>query len=303
MTSSVDNPAVVGRIGGCERAGGGHHSGFAAAGGGAGAYPLHSRADGAEPQLPTAPQQLTLARRAVSYTLFLASAMRELGFNFGVLLGAAGIVTLAIGFASQTSVSNVISGLFMILERSVGVGDVIKVGSTTGEVIAIDLLSTKLRTFDNLLVRIPNETMIKAEITTLTRFPIRRSRRRIGVAYKDDLQQVEQVLLAVADRNPLSLQEPQPLLIARGFGESSIDYLLGVRVKRENFLELRNQIYREIKEAFDDAGIEIPFPQRSVHAGSTSEPLPVRLVAADEGPFDPPPPPPCPTAVLTMSDS
>ena len=238
-----------------------------------------------------AQQQLTLARRAVTYTLFLlflASALRELGFNFGVLLGAAGILTLAIGFASQTSVSNIISGLFIILERSIEVGDVIKVGSTTGEVIAIDLLSTKLRTFDNLLVRIPNETMIKAEITTLTRFPIRRSRRRIGVAYKDDLQQVEQVLLAVADRNPLSLQEPQPLLIARGFGESSIDYLLGVWVKRENFLELRNQIYREIKEAFDDAGIEIPFPQRSVHAGSTSEPLPVRLVAADEGPFDPP---------------
>ncbi len=240
-----------------------------------------------------APQQLILARRAVTYTLFLlflASALRELGFNFGVLLGAAGILTLAIGFASQTSVSNIISGLFMILERSIEVGDVIKVGSTTGEVIAIDLLSTKLRTFDNLLVRIPNETMIKAEITTLTRFPIRRLDLRIGVAYKDDLQQVEQVLLAVADRNPLSLQEPQPLLIARGFGESSIDYLLGVWVKRENFLELRNQIYREIKEAFDDAGIEIPFPQRSVHAGSTSEPLPVRLVAADEGPFDPPRP-------------
>ncbi len=238
-----------------------------------------------------AQQQLTLARRAVTYTLFLlflASALRELGFNFGVLLGAAGILTLAIGFASQTSVSNIISGLFIILERSIEVGDVIKVGSTTGEVIAIDLLSTKLRTFDNLLVRIPNETMIKAEITTLTRFPIRRLDLRIGVAYKDDLQQVEQVLLAVADRNPLSLQEPQPLLIARGFGESSIDYLLGVWVKRENFLELRNQIYREIKEAFDDAGIEIPFPQRSVHAGSTSEPLPVRLVAADEGPFDPP---------------
>ncbi len=134
-----------------------------------------------------AQQQLTLARRAVTYTLFLlflASALRELGFNFGVLLGAAGILTLAIGFASQTSVSNIISGLFIILERSIEVGDVIKVGSTTGEVIAIDLLSTKLRTFDNLLVRIPNETMIKAEITTLTRFPIRRLDLRIGVAYK-----------------------------------------------------------------------------------------------------------------------
>ena len=156
------------------------------------------------------------------------------------------------------------------------------------------MLSTKLRTFDNLLVRIPNETMIKAEITTLTRFPIRRSRRRIGVAYKDDLQQVEQVLLAVADRNPLSLQEPQPLLIARGFGESSIDYLLGVRVKRENFLELRNQIYRRSKEAFDDAGIEIPFPAALRPRRQHQRAATGRLVAADEGPFDPPPPPPPP---------
>lgn len=229
-------------------------------------------------------QQLMLIRRAVSYTiliLFLISAMRELGFDFGVLLGAAGIVTLALGFASQTSMSNLISGLFMILERSLEIGDVVRIGSTTGEVLTIDLLSTKLRTFDNLLVRIPNETIVKAEITTLTRFPIRRVDVRIGVAYKEDLKRVQEVILEVVDRNPLCLEEPKPILIAQGFGDSSIDYLLGVWAKRENFLEVRNRLQREIKETFDQEGIEIPFPQRSLHAGSATEPLPVRLVAAD----------------------
>lgn len=229
-------------------------------------------------------QQLMLIRRAVSYTiliLFLISAMRELGFDFGVLLGAAGIVTLALGFASQTSMSNLISGLFMILERSLEIGDVVRIGSTTGEVLTIDLLSTKLRTFDNLLVRIPNETIVKAEITTLTRFPIRRVNIRVGVAYKEDLKRVQEVILEVVDRNPLCLEEPKPILIAQGFGDSSIDYLLGVWAKRENFLEVRNRLQREIKETFDQEGIEIPFPQRSLHAGSATEPLPVRLVAAD----------------------
>ncbi|UCH26105.1 MAG: mechanosensitive ion channel family protein [Trueperaceae bacterium] len=227
------------------------------------------------------PQQLMLLRRAVSYTilvLFSISALRELGFNFGVLLGAAGIVTLAIGFASQTSVSNVISGLFLVFERAVAVGDVIRVESTTGEVLSIDLLSTKLRTFDNLLVRIPNETMVKAEITTLNRFPIRRVDIPVGVAYKEDLQRVQEVLFEVADKNPLCLEEPAPLLIAQGFGESSIDYQLSVWAKTENWLQLKNGMQQEIKEAFDADGIEIPFPHRTLYTGVVTDPFPFKLV-------------------------
>ena len=128
-------------------------------------------------------QQLMLARRLVFYTillLFLASALRQLNFDLSVLLGAAGILTVAIGFASQTSASNLISGLFMVFEGAVEVGDVVKVGDITGEVLSVDLLSTKLRTFDNLLVRIPNETMVKTTITNLNRFPIRRVDLQIG---------------------------------------------------------------------------------------------------------------------------
>ena len=125
--------------------------------------------------------------------LFLISALHELGFNLSVLLGAAGILSVAIGFASQTSASNLISGLFLVAERPFSVGDNIRIGTTTGEVLSIDLLSVKLRTFDNLFVRIPNETLIKSEVTTLTRFPIRRIDIMVGVAYKEDLKKVRSV--------------------------------------------------------------------------------------------------------------
>ncbi|MDX1392229.1 MAG: mechanosensitive ion channel family protein, partial [Rheinheimera sp.] len=137
--------------------------------------------------------------------LFVASALKQLGFSLSVLLGAAGVLSVALGFASQTSASNLISGLFLIGEQPFKLGDTIKVGSTTGEVLSIDLLSVKLRTFDNLFVRIPNETLIKSEVTNLTRFPIRRFDLLLGVAYKEQIATVRKVLLEVADNNPLCL--------------------------------------------------------------------------------------------------
>ena len=226
-------------------------------------------------------QQLMLLRRGVSYTiltLFIASAVRELGFDLSVLLGAAGIVTVAVGFASQTSVSNLISGLFLVLERAVEVGDIIKVDTTMGEVLTVDLLSTKLRTFDNLLVRIPNETLVKSNITNYNRFPIRRVDLQVGVAYKEDLKKVIDLLNEVAYENPICLEEPAPLLISQGFGESSVNYQFSVWGKSENFLDLRNSMQVDIKAAFDKAGIEIPFPHRSLYVGTVSEPFPVRMV-------------------------
>lgn len=226
-------------------------------------------------------QQRLLLRRGVSYTIFLLffiSGLRELGFDFNVLLGAAGIVTLAVGFASQTSVSNIISGLFLVVERSVEVGDVITVNGRTGEVLSVDLLSTKLRTFDNLLVRIPNETMVKAEIVNLNRFPIRRIDVKLGVAYKEDLKKVKDTLLEVADRNPLCLEEPAPLIIAQGFAESSINFQFSVWAAKENYLELLNSIHEDIKRAFDQTQIELPFPHRTLYTGLNSEAFPIKIV-------------------------
>jgi small-conductance mechanosensitive channel len=230
-----------------------------------------------------AAQQSVLLRRVAFYgigLLFAVAAFHQLGFKLGVLLGAAGVVSVAIGFASQTSASNLISGLFLIAEQPFDIGDVIQVGGTTGEVLAIDLMSVKLRTFDNLFVRIPNEMLIKAEVRTLTRFPIRRLDLQIGVAYQADLQKVQRVLFDLADRNPLCLDEPKPLLILQGFGDSAIQVQFSPWATRENFLELKNTVQMEIKRRFEEEGIEIPFPQRTLHTSSDSAPIPVRVVEA-----------------------
>jgi len=233
--------------------------------------------------------QAMLVQRITFYTivgLFAASALVELGFDLGILLGAAGILTVAVGFASQTSASNVISGLFLLGERPFAVGDIIRVGGTTGEVVSIDLLSVKLRTFDNLFVRLPNETMIKSAITNLQRYPIRRVDLQVGVAYKEDIPRVREVLMEVADQNPLCLEEPKPIILFRGFGASSIDHQFSVWAKQEHFIDLRNQIPTEIKAAFDEQGIEIPFPHRSLYTGSATDPLPIQLVNGDAADSD-----------------
>lgn len=223
----------------------------------------------------------TLIKRITFYTvfgLFFAQALTGLGFDLSLLLGAAGILTVAIGFASQTSASNLISGLFLLGERPFAVGEVIRIGSTTGEVLSIDLLSAKLRTFDNLFVRVPNETLIKSEITNLSRFPIRRVDVLVGVAYKEDLNHVMDVLHEVAVNNPLCLQEPEPRIIFQGYGDSSLNFQFSVWAARERFLELRTGIQVEIKEAFDAHNIEIPFPHRTLYTGAVTNPLPIRLV-------------------------
>jgi small-conductance mechanosensitive channel len=217
-----------------------------------------------------------LLKRTVFYTLlllFALSSLKHVGIDLTILLGAAGIFTVAIGFASQTSASNLISGLFLMIERPFSIGDVIKVNDNLGEVISIDLLSVKLRTFDNLFVRIPNESMIKSAVTTMTKFPIRRADLKLGIAYKEDIEKVRDVLLKIAEKNVICLEEPAPLFILTGFGSSSVDIQFSVWSKRENFLTLKNEMYQNIKKTFDEQGIEIPFPHVSLYSGSQSKPF------------------------------
>lgn len=227
-------------------------------------------------------QRAVLMRRAVFYSILALGAigaLHQLGLNLGVLLGTAGIFSVAIGFASQTSASNIISGLFLIGEKAFVIGDTIQVGNETGEVLSIDLLSVKLRTFSNLYVRVPNETLIKSNVINWTRFPIRRYDLQVTVAYKEDLSRVRRVLERVAEQNTLCLSEPKPQFIFQGFGDSAVNIQFSVWAQREKFLELRNAIGLEVKHAFDEAGIEIPFPHRTLYSGTATEPFPVRVIA------------------------
>lgn len=232
------------------------------------------------------PQASMLIRKGIFYfgsILLIISVLYQMGFKLTALLGAAGIAGIAIGFASQTSVSNIISGLFLISEKPFEVGDLIKVNDTKGNILSIDLLSVKLRTLDNQLVRIPNESLIKNQVTNITRFPIRRYDINIGVAYKEDVGKVRDVLLDIAKNNPYCLDEPEPLVLFLNFGDSALEFLFAVWFVKADFFKLRNSIMQEIKERFDAEGIEIPFPHRTLYTGSVTEPFPVHIVPDKTG--------------------
>ena len=226
-------------------------------------------------------QGVMLLRKSIFYigtTVIILMILQNLEFKLGVLLGAVGVTGIAIGFASQTSVSNIISGLFLISERPFEIGDLIRVGDTTGEVMSIDLMSVKLRTFDNQFIRLPNENLIKTQVNNLTHYPIRRFDIQVGVAYKEDVNRVKAVLFDIAKEHPHVLDEPEPLILLQNFGDSSLDFLFAVWCIKEDYLLLKQTMHDLIKSRFDADDIEIPFPHISLYTGSVTDPFPIQVV-------------------------
>lgn len=226
-------------------------------------------------------QAVMLISKSVVYIgslIIILAVLQQAGVKLGTLLGAAGIAGVAIGFAAQTSLSNLISGIFLVWERPFQVGDALQAGSDMGIVYSIGLLSIQLRTYDNKLIRIPNESLIKSSFTNITRFPIRRMDIPIGVAYKEDVERVMKILKEVADLNPYCLDEPEPVIIFKGFGDSALEILFAPWFAKTDYVALRNSLLMEVKRRFDDEGIEIPFPHRTLYTGSVTEPFPIRVV-------------------------
>jgi len=219
-------------------------------------------------------QRMMIISRTVVYTGYTGLVfivIRELNYDLTALFGAAGVVGIVIGVASQTSIGNIISGLFLVSEKSFELGDVVRIGDKTGTVYSIDLLSIKIKTYENLLIRIPNQTVISTELVNVTKFPVRRLEFQIGVAYREDLRRVKTILENVAHNNPLCLEEPEPVIIFKEFGSSSINITFGVWFEKANYLAVKNSVFIEIKEAFDREGIEIPFPQVSLFTGEAGK--------------------------------
>lgn len=230
------------------------------------------------------PQRRMVARKIIVYAGFvivLMTVLAELGVKLTALLGAAGIVGIAVGFASQTSVSNIISGLFLISEKPFAVGDVIRIGGTTGIILSIDLLSIKLRTFDNLFVRIPNEKILSSEVTNITRFPIRRMDIKVEVSYQDDLDRVRDVLAKVARGNRYCLDEPAPVILVSEFTANGVDLLFGLWFSKADFMNLKNSIMQDIMREFRAEGIRIPYPTRTL---TFADPAQARSARRARGP-------------------
>lgn len=210
-------------------------------------------------------QSIGILQRVTYYILLVIGillGLKQLGFDLGVLIGAAGIMSVAIGFAAQTSTANMISGIFLLFEKQFGVTDIIEVGTTKGEVVSIGLLSTQLRTMDNLSVRIPNEMLMKSEIKNYTRFPLRRIDLMLRVNTDENLEEVKKILFEISDKNPQCLDEPKSVFVLSNLSDSGIEFQFSVWVKREGYLEIKNRLQVEIYKIFSLKNIKIPYPNR-----------------------------------------
>lgn len=205
-------------------------------------------------------QQAQLLGRLATWAvglMGLAWALQELGFKLGVLLGAAGVLTVAVGFASQTTLSNLISGFFLFGERPFRLGDWIEVDGIIGEVLSVDLMATKLRTAENHYVRIPNELMIKTKVKNRTRFPLLRADIKVGVSNTEDLGVVRALLFDVASACPLSLDEPAPSFLVTEFGDGKVVVQLSVWGLAENDAQLRATLSLQLHHALQEKGVRL----------------------------------------------
>ncbi len=220
--------------------------------------------------------------------LFLVSAIRAMGFDLQILLGATGILTVALGFASQTSVSNLVSGLFLLVERSFSVGDTITINDTVGEVLAVDLLSVKLRQADNTMVRIPNEVMLKTQFINLSRFPIRRFDCVISVSTQSNVAQIRTLLLQLANTDQLCLQNPAPILEIKEITDCALHLQFSVWITQKDFTLVKNRIQEKMLDVLNKQGIIVSSPSTVIELASGDKPIPITLIQTNSIKFNKP---------------
>jgi small-conductance mechanosensitive channel len=213
-----------------------------------------------------------LVQRIVYYAVIiivLLAVLSYLGIDFTGALLAGGILGIVIGFATQSVVSNLISGLFLQLDKPVSIGDPIGIidSNLSGVIIEINIFSTTLRTFDGVNLRVPNERMFTSKIYNYTRNVARRAIITMGIAYKEDMVEAITLIKKTLNDNPLVLIEPEPLVYVDVLSDSSVDLSIRAWTPSTVWFTLRTQMVQEIKKALDDADIEIPFPQRVIYKG------------------------------------
>jgi small-conductance mechanosensitive channel len=178
-------------------------------------------------------------------------------------LVAGGLTGIVVGLAAQTVLSNLFSGLFMYFDRPLRVGDSIELPeyNVSGVVTDIHVISTRIRTWDGLYVRIPNDKIFTATIKNLMANAARRIEFDIGISYSSDIEKARKIMLEAAHNHPFALAEPPPDVFVKEYGDSAVILSYRVWAPTSVWWGVRTQLLEVIKKRFDEEGIEIPFPQ------------------------------------------
>lgn len=213
----------------------------------------------------------------IAFVFAVAAAGIQLD-RFAIIVGA---LSVGIGFGLQNVVNNFVSGLILAFERPVQSGDTIEFGPMFGNVTRIGVRSSTVRTFDGAEVIVPNANLISNEVTNWTLSDMRRRIEiLVGVAYGSDPHKVIQLLLKVARHNERILEDPEPVVLFLGFGDSSLDFSLRAWTDEfNNYLNTKSDLTLAVHDALYAAKIEIPFPQRDLHLRSVDSAAVARIGA------------------------
>ena len=212
-------------------------------------------------------EQMNIILKVVYYCIMataLLIILPILGIKLSGLLVAGGIVGLAIGFASQNIVSNLISGIFLIIERPIKIGNAVNIEGTTGVVEDIQIMSTTLRTFDGLYIRIPNQKVFTASITNYVANIVRRFEYVIGIRYSDDADKAVHIIKGLIDEQPYALVSPEPQVFIDSLGDNSVNIVVRIWGPITEWYGVKTKLLWTIKQSLEKEGIQIPFPQRVV---------------------------------------
>jgi small conductance mechanosensitive channel len=195
----------------------------------------------------------------------LIVALSALEVNISPLLAALGAAAFVVGLALQGTLSNFASGLIILGYRPFDVGDVIDAGGVSGIVDSMNLISTKIRTFDNKVMIVPNNKIASDTITNASASDKRRVDLVFGIGYSDDVEAAHDLLQSIVKNHPDVLDDPAPVVQLNELADSSVNFICRPWVNADDYWKVYWDITRAVKVEFDRAGISIPFPQRDVH--------------------------------------
>lgn len=205
------------------------------------------------------------ATRVILWVLLIITVLPRIGVSTGSLIAVLGAGGAAIALALKDSLGNVAGGIIILINKPFNKGDTIEIGSTLGVVDSIDLLTTNLHTFDNKVVTIPNGTITTSVLINHSREVNRRVDCVFGVSYEADISKAKELLFIVSESNPDIFTTPEPFVGVAAHGDNAV--LLDFRVwcLTENYYKVKYFLEENVKIAFDEAGIGIPYPQMDIH--------------------------------------
>ena len=207
---------------------------------------------------------VNITRKTV-FVIGFVVALSMLEINVGPLLAAIGAAGFIVGFALQGTLSNFAAGIMILVYRPYDVGDLVDIGGTFGEVEAMTIVSTTLRTLDNQKVIVPNNKIWGDIVTNVTGTSKRRVDMVFGIGYSDDMAKAQKILEEIVANHKAILKDPEPVVRVHELADSSVNFVVRPWVETDDYWDVYWDITRSVKERFDAEGVSIPFPQRDVH--------------------------------------